>query len=389
MIVRKLHTELSILLEDFPAVALLGPRQVGKTTLAQHVRDQFPDAVYLDLEDQDDLNKLQDIKLFLTQHEDKLVIIDEVQVKPEIFTALRPLIDRNRRSGRFLLLGSASPLLVKGVSESLAGRIAYTELTPFLLSEVLTDNISQQDLWWRGGFAGSLLAKSERQAQAWTKSFISSYVQKELPQLFNVDLSPLLSRNFWQMLAHYHGGIWNAQPFSSSLGVANTTVRRYLEYLQGAFLIRVLQPWYVNSGKRLIKSPKVYVRDSGLLHSMLGIKSFDSLFGYPLAGASWEGFVIEQVISELPDGVDAFFYRTQNGAEADLILVKGLTPIAAIEIKLTNAPVPSRGFYQSIEDLGLKTGIVVTPGSDAYPQKNLTICSLQHFIEQVLPEITA
>ncbi len=389
MITRNLYTELSELLEDFPAVALLGPRQVGKTTLAMQVKDQFPNSLYLDLEDQDDLNKLQDIKLFLNQYQDTLVIIDEVQVKPELFTALRPIIDRNRKTGRFLLLGSASPLLVKGVSESLAGRIAYTELTPFLLKEVLADGITQQQLWWRGGFADSLLAKSDRQAQAWTKSFISSYVQKELPQLFNVDLSPLLSRNFWQMLSHYHGSIWNAQPFSASLGVANTTVRRYLEYLQGAFLIRILQPWYVNTGKRLIKSPKVYVRDSGLLHSMLGIKTFESLFGYPLAGASWEGFVIEQIAGILPDGIDAFYYRTQNGAEADLILVKGLTPIAAIEIKLTNAPVPSRGFYQSIEDLGLKTGIVITPGSDNYPQKNLTICSLQYFIEDLFPEITA
>jgi predicted AAA+ superfamily ATPase len=389
MIKRTFSERLKLLLKHNPAVALLGPRQAGKTTLAKQVAKEYGnDAVYLDLESNRDLRKLDDAHTFLDGNKNKLVIIDEVQTLPHLFRELRPLIDALRKPERFLLLGSASPVLVKGVSETLAGRVAYLELTPFNLLEVTPKPVSQEIFWLRGGFPPSLLAEEIVISVNWRRSFLKSYIQTELSQLFHVDLTPVIIQNFWQMLAHFNGGIWNANTFAGSLGVTAPTVRRYLDYMEGAFLVRRLNPWFVNAKKRLVKSPKVYLRDSGILHALLNIDETNELYGHPGAGASWEGFVTEQIISMLPENIRPFYYRTHQGAEADLVFVKGIKPIASVEIKLTNAPAVSKGFFESIKDLKTKMNFVITPGSDSYvTSENIQVCSVKSFIEDYINEL--
>lgn len=389
MINRIFSERLKLLLKQNPAVALLGPRQAGKTTLAKQVAKEYGSkAVYLDLENSRDLRKLDDAYTFLDGNKDKLVIIDEVQTLPDLFRELRPSIDALRKPERFLLLGSASPALVKGVSETLAGRVAYLELTPFNLLEVTPKPVSQETLWLRGGFPSSVLAENIDISFNWRRSFLKSYIQAELSQLFNVDLTPVIIQNFWQMLAHYHGGIWNASTFAGSLGVTAPTVRRYLDYMEGAFLVRRLNPWFVNAKKRLVKSPKVYLRDSGILHALLDVDETNELYGHPGAGASWEGFVIEQTISVLPENIRPFYYRTHQGAEADLVFVKGIKPAASVEIKLTNAPAVSKGFFESIKDLETKKNFVITPGSDSYvTSEKIQVCSVRSFVDNYINEL--
>ncbi len=371
-------------LKEFPAVALLGPRQIGKSTLASQVKRKNTS---LDLEKKSDLNKMNDPESFFKAHQNELIIIDEVQTLPELFTALRPAIDEYRQPGRFLLLGSATPQLVRGVSESLAGRIQYLELPPITISEAQRNDIDLTALWLRGGFPLSLTAKTLSLSFTWRQQLIRSFVEKDLRLLFDVEISVTTVRNFWQMLSHQQGGIWNAHLFANSLGISGPTVKRYLQFLEGAFLVRILEPWFINTSKRLVKSPKVYVRDSGLLHAMLNIQNYQALLGHPVAGTSWEGFVIEQIIHALPENIRPFFYRTHHGAEADIILVDGIEPVAAIEIKLSNAPVISKGFYQTLDDLKLKKGFVITPGADNYKLQQIEVSSLVHFIDKLLPSI--
>ncbi len=388
MIKRYKAKELIKLLKYNPAAVLLGPRQVGKTTLAKQIAGLHKNnSIYLDLENTQDLRKLDDIQSFLDRYIDKLVIIDEIQVIPKLFRELRPAIDSKRKPGRFLLLGSATQSLVKGVSESLAGRIAYLELSPFNLLEATPKPSSQENLWLKGGFPPSLLADNLTVSMSWRRAFLKSYIQTELANLFHVELTPSTIQNFWQMLAHYNGGIWNANTFANSLGVTAPTVRRYLDYMEGAFLVRRLAPWFVNTRKRIVKSPKVYIRDSGILHALLNIDGANELYGHPGAGNSWEGFVIEQISQILPENFRLFYYRTHHGAETDLILVKGLKPAAAIEIKLTNAPVISKGFYECIADLKTKNNYIITPGSDNYETNKIQICSLNLFLKHVLQKI--
>jgi hypothetical protein len=388
MIQRSLINEINKGLRFFPAVALLGTRQIGKSTLAQSIaRLSRRKTLFLDLEKKSDLSRLADPETFLTVHKDNLVIIDEVQFMPELFTILRPVIDEYRKPGRFLLLGSASPHLVKGVSESLAGRIQYTELPPVNILEAESHKIEINTLWLRGGFPASLTPRTIAQSMEWRKQLVRSFVERDLAALFGTGITAGTVGNFWQMLSHQQGGIWNAHMFANSLGVTGPTAKRYLQFLHGAFLVRILEPWFVNATKRLVKSPKVFVRDTGLLHAMMNINSYAVLMGHPVAGASWEGFVIEQIIQLLPGKLRPFFYRTHHGAEADLMLVEGIKPVAAIEIKLTNAPVISKGFYQAIDDLKLKQGFVVTPGSESYPQKQMRVCSLKEFVKKFLPEL--
>lgn len=386
MINRFCSERLKKLLKQNPSVALLGPRQAGKTTLAKEIAKEYKsNTIYLDLENNRDLRKLDDAYTFLDSNKDKLVIIDEVQILPHIFRELRPSIDNLRKPERFLLLGSASPSLVKGVSETLAGRITYLELTPFNLFEVTPKRANQETLWLRGGFPPSLLAEKIEISVNWRESFLKSYIQTELADLFHVDLTPVIIQNFWQMLAHYQGGIWNANTFAGSLGISAPTVRRYLDYMEGAFIVRRLNSWFVNAKKRLVKSPKVYLRDSGILHTLLNIDETNELYGHPGAGSSWEGFVIEQITSILPGNIRPFYYRTHQGAEADLVLVKGIKPAASIEIKLTNAPTISRGFFESIKDLKTKKNFVITPGSDDYiASEDIQVCSLRSFVENYL-----
>lgn len=371
-------------LKTAPAIAILGPRQVGKTTLAKQLNEDF---VYLDMENPRDTAKLQDAYSYLENLENSTVIIDEVQLMPELFSILRPLIDAKRTPGRFILLGSASPELVKGVSETLAGRISYNELTPINLTEIIKIK-DYTTHWFRGGFPDALLAESDELYKYWIDDFIKSYVERDLAKMFGVDLAPTLLRNFWNMLAHSNGNLFNAELFSRSLGVSAPTVTRYLDFLEGGYLIRRLQPWFVNAKKRLVKSPKTYIRDTGILHGLLNIPSYEDLFGHPIIGSSWEGYVIEQIYQLKNQHTDLFFYRTQAGAECDLVLVKGITPVACIEIKLSNSPVISKGFINCTEDLEPKFKYVITPQSDTYKTTNdVIVTNLRNFLEEFLPKI--
>jgi len=387
MITRLFQHQAEETLKWSPAVAILGPRQVGKTTLAKNIAGEQRSAIYLDLENPTDLIKLEDSFTYLGSLEQQCVVIDEVQLKPELFSQLRPLIDAHRVPGRFILLGSASPSLVKGVSESLAGRIAYMELTGIGIVELPAD-IDYRINWFRGGFPNALLADSANASREWLNALIRSYIERDLAHLFGVELNTSILRNFWSMLAHVNGNIWNAETFARSLGISAPTVVRYLSFLEGGYLVRRLSPWFINAKKRLVKSPKVYIRDSGILHRLLNVPDYDSLRGHPGVGGSWEGYVIEQVFQRLPQGLEAYYYRTQAGAECDLVLVQGVTPLACIEIKLTNTPSISKGFLNSTEDLQPRYKYIITPDSDTYKvHGEVTVTNLLHFID-TLKEIS-
>ncbi|WP_346236466.1 ATP-binding protein [Niabella insulamsoli] len=383
-ILNKIHDQL----RQFPAIAILGPRQVGKTTLAKTiVKTLNKKSVYLDIERPSDRLKLSDAETYLYFQKDHCVILDEIQYMPELFNILRPLIDESRKAGRFIITGSASPDLVKGVSESLAGRIAYIELAPIGLSE-LPKSISLQRHWFRGGFPDSLTAKTDKLSRSWLDNFIKSYIERDLNQLFHINLTASLIRNFWHMLSYNNSAILNAEDYARALSVTNPTVHRYLDYLEGAYLIRRLHPWFVNVNKRLVKSPKIYIRDCGLLHRLAGIETMDELRGNTLIGASWEGYVIEQISQALPANFSMFFYRTHNGAEVDLVLVKKNKVQAAIEIKVSAQAQVTRGFYESTDVLKPAKKFVLSPYGDAYPGKDKTIhCSLKHFLAEELPKI--
>ena len=367
MIERLCHRTVLERLASFPAVALIGPRQVGKTTLAETIAADRP-SIYLDLESAADRAKLSDPAMFLGMHEDKLVILDEVHRLPGLFRELRGLIDRGRRkgsgNGRFLLLGSASMDLLRQSGESLAGRIAYVELAPFGVLEV--PEAEQERLWIRGGFPLSFLADDERQSMIWRENFIRTYLERDIPELGPRIPAETLHR-FWTMLAHGQGGLLNAAQLARSLAVDGKTVARYLDLMVDLLLVRRLRPYHANVRKRLVKSPKVYVRDSGIAHALLGIGNLDTLLGHPVAGASWEGFVIENLLAVAPATTRAGFYRTSAGAEIDLILEWPGGKVWAIEIKLGLAPRPGKGFHNAIQDIGPEKSFVVYAGRDRYP----------------------
>ena len=388
MIQRHLQTEITRLLKNFPAVCILGPRQVGKTTLVKTIAAAFKKpALYLDLENPLDVRRLHDSFTFLTDNKDRCIIIDEVQVMPQLFSVLRSVIDANRKNGRFILLGSASPQLVKGVSESLAGRIAYRELAPLNILE-LPSTIDKNKHWLRGGFPSSLLSRSEAGATEWLNGFIRSYVERDLSMLFGVEFTASITTRLLSMLAHTHGQIWNAEMIARSMGITAPTVIRYIDYLQGAYLVHRLQPFHINTKKRLVKAPKIYIRDSGLLHNVSNITNLHTLKGHPLAGNSWEGYVVEQVLQALPPGLQLYYYRTQAGAECDMVLAKGIHALASIEVKLNNAPAVSKGYYQSIEDLKTKKNFIVVPDIESYKTNNgIFICNVRDFIKNQLPKI--
>jgi len=387
MINRIAYKKIQYALENFPAVTILGARQIGKSTIAKAIAIDYPDSVYLDLEDASDIDKLADAQGFLEKNSNRLVIIDEIQRMPQLYTALRPSIDKHRVPGRFLILGSASPLLVKGVSETLAGRVRFIDLDPVNLTEATQYGISQDLNWFRGGFPVALTATSDEWMQDWIDDFISTYIERDLRWLFGRDFSRNVMRNFWGMTAHNNGSIWNASNYSRSLGVSSPTVKSYAELLEAGFLIRLLPAWYVNAGKRLVKSPKLYWRDTGLLHRMCRIGRFEDLFGHPVVGGSWEGYVIEQVVQHKNRDLDMYFYRTQNGAECDIVLVKGIKPVACIEIKLSNSPNITEGYFNCIADLKTKQNFIITPFSDTYPYFGATVCNLKAFLNDFLPTI--
>ena len=364
-------------LDQFPAVALLGPRQVGKTTLAGHIAEERP-SVYLDLEYPADREKLTDVALYLSGHEDKLVILDEVQRMPELFQTLRSLIDKGRRrdirAGRFLLLGSASVDLLKQSGESLAGRIAYVELEPFSVLEVNGDG--RENLWVKGGFPDSFLANSERASVVWRENFIRTYLERDIPQLGPRVPAETL-RRFWTMLAHVQGGTLNAAQLSRGLGVDGKTVARYLDLLVDLLLVRRLPPFHANVGKRLVKSPKIYVRDSGIVHTLLGLDGRDATLGHPVAGGSWEGFVLENLLGAAPERTNAYFYRTAAGAEIDLLLEMPDKKLWAVEIKRGLAPKLDKGFHHAREDINPERSFVVYSGNERYPKsKGIEVISL-------------
>jgi len=363
MIPRRLQSKVEDRLSNLPAVALLGPRQVGKTTLA-HSLTEGRKSTYLDLESPLDQGKLADPVFYLSGHEEDLVVLDEVQRMPGLFAILRGLIDegrrRGKRSGRFLLLGPASVDLLRQ-SETLAGRIAYIELGPLDVMEIHGEDHSK--LWVRGGFPESFLAGNEVRSLAWRQDFIRTYLERDIPQL-GPRIPATTLRRFWTMLAHVQGGLFNAAQLARGLGVDGKTIARYLDLLVDLMLLRRLQPYQANLGKRLVKSPKVYLRDSGILHALLNLGDQESLLGHPVVGASWEGFVIENLIAAAPAGTVPMFYRTAAGAEIDLILEIPRHGLWAIDIKLGVSARPEKGFFLACEDLMPARRIVLNSGTE-------------------------
>jgi predicted AAA+ superfamily ATPase len=369
MITRKTLFSVQQALKRQAAVALIGPRQVGKTTLAHAIAETVP-SLYLDLESSEDRNKLTEPALFLNLYEDRLVILDEIHRVPELFQSLRGLIDRGRRkghrTGRFLILGSASMDLLRQSGESLAGRIAYIDMGPFDIREVEYSPQALNDLWLRGGFPDSYLAEDDRHSLAWRRDFIRTYLEREIPQ-FGPRIPAQTLERLWTMLAHNQGGLLNASKLAAALAINSQTVARYIDLLVDLLLVRRLQPYHANIQKRLVKSPKTYVRDSGLVHALLGIPHHNALAGHPVVGMSWEGFVIENLIASAPQGTKSNFYRTAAGAEIDLLLELPDGALWAIEIKRSLAPKLERGFHHARADLEPARCFVVYAGQERYP----------------------
>lgn len=374
MLSRQSQQKLSQYLQQFPAVGLLGPRQVGKTTLAFAQKKLYPDALYLDLELPSAQRQLDDPEAFLMAHAQQLVILDEVQRMPELFGVLRGVIDQRRRMGQacgqFLLLGSATGVLMQQSSESLAGRVAHVELPPLQASEIFTGVHSVADLnalWVRGGFPLSWLAETDAASMTWREVFIATYLEKDIPAL-GPRIPATTLRRLWTMLAHHQGELLDQSKLAAALAISGQTVGRYIDLLCDLMLVRRLPAWHGNVGKRLIRSPKVYVRDSGLVHALLGLSNLDAVLGHPIAGSSWEGFVMEQLMNAAPQA-QASFYRTSNGAEVDLVLTFRNQQTWTIEIKRSSAPTVSKGFYQAATDLGAVRKLLVAPVEQPYPLK--------------------
>lgn len=389
MIPRLAAEHLKHLLGSSPAVALLGARQVGKTTLARDLVDSLGDgALYLDLERPADLRRLSDADAYLRSVAPRLVVLDEVHRAPELFPILRGVIDDNRRAGfrngQFLLLGSASLGLVNLSSESLAGRLARMELAGVTAAEAASVDIATDRLWLRGGFPDSLEAASDAESLRWRTDVIRSYLERDVP-MFAPRLPAETLRRLWTMLAHHSGGLFNGSRLASSLGVSGPTVERYVDLLTDLLLVRRSEPWLTNTGKRLTKAPKIYVRDSGLIHALLEIRTLDELLGHPSAGASYESFAVETLIASAPPDLRAHHYRTARGDEIDLLLVRGVTPAIAIEIKRSTAPVLSGGFHRACDDLGITQRYLVHPddGTDPYPSGAVTVLGVGQLAAQL------
>jgi predicted AAA+ superfamily ATPase len=363
MIERSTLPRIRKLIGQFPALALLGPRQVGKTTLAQAVSRELG-GVYFDLERPSDRLKLADPEFALGALADRLVVLDEIQRTPALFETLRPLIDEKRTPGRFLLLGSASQDLLRQASESLAGRMSVVELAPFSVAELGIDFDTLPSFLLRGGFPQSWLATDDDASFDWREAFVRSFLERDMPQLgFRFPAATL--QRFWTMLAHWHGQLWNASRLAQSMGVSAPAIGRYLDALEGAFMLRSLRPMEANVMKRLVKSPKVYVRDSGILLSLLDVRTLKQLAGHPIAGALWEGVVIEQLMAAKPPAIQSNFYRTARGAEIDLVLHSSRTRVA-VECKFSSAPKPMRGFHEGMADIEATMGFVIAPVRRAF-----------------------
>lgn len=386
---RQIESEILTNLRYFPVVGIIGSRQVGKTTLAKMIQQKLAmPTLHLDLELEEDIFRLQNAQAYLQMHSNKCIIIDEVQRLPTLFSLLRALIDQDRKPARFILLGSASPHLIRHSSESLAGRIAYAELSPFSLLEVQPSHIDMSKHWFWGGFPGALLAPEEQFAKVWLQNFIYTYLEKDI-RLLGYDIQVPLIERLLKMLAHLHGSMLNISDISRSLGISVPTVNKYIDLLEGSFMIRRLQPFTINLGKRLVKSPKIYIRDTGILHYLANLPSFEALLGHPIIGTSFEGYVIEQIYRCLPNqSWKMYYHRTHTGAEVDLILISPNGNMTCIEIKNTNTPKLSKGFYQSVQDLQPQFQYIITPNSEkmSYSQ-DILVCNLQTFLDTELLHI--
>jgi uncharacterized protein len=367
-------------LQIFPAVAILGPRQSGKSTLAKLIGQSIPGFIYLDLENAADQRRIEDIQLFFDHNPNATVCLDEVQLKADLFPELRSVIDKNRRNGQLILLGSASRELVNRSSESLAGRIGYIELTPFTLTELGSNDVDiQSGHWIRGGFPLSYLSKTDRQSYIWRQAYLRSYLERDILKGSNSIPVMTVSR-LLQMLANSHGQLFNSNRIGESLSVSHNTVRNYLDFFEKSFLVRTLRPFQVNLNKRLTKSPRVFLRDSGLLHSILEIEDINQLLGHPVYGTSWEGYVIENITSILYEWTP-WFYRTATGNEVDLVLTKGMKKIA-FECKASTSPSVAKGTYLALEDLDIDDLFVVAPVKEAfYMSKNVIVGNVLDAIE--------
>lgn len=371
-------------LKHMPGVVILGPRQCGKSTLAKAIISEIGGAVYLDLERPSDVSKLRDPEAFFSLNRDKLICLDEIQRVPELFPLLRSIMDENRRNGQFIILGSASPDLIQQSSETLAGRISYFELTPFLMKEVSGDHplMTLRKIWLRGGFPRSYLAPNDQESFEWRIDFIRAFLERDIPQLGFRIAAKTLDR-FWRICAHLHGQLLNSSQLGESMGVSHHTVRSYIDLLEQSFVLRVLRPYESNLKKRLIKSPKLYIRDSGILHALLSIENQNDLLGHPVYGASWEGLIIENLLSLLPNW-KASFYRTSSGSEIDLILEKGNKRIA-IECKGSTSPNLNRGFWNAVDELKFKEVWVVAPVKEVYPiEKGVRVAPPDQLIDHLL-----
>ncbi|MCA1752589.1 MAG: ATP-binding protein [Cryomorphaceae bacterium] len=386
MITREAQSSALEILDDFPCLGIIGPRQIGKTTLA-HSLAQGADkpVVYLDLESTEDLQKLSNAESYLRSIEDSLVVIDEIQRMKSLFPLLRSIIDRHRIPGRFIVLGSASPELIRESSESLAGRIAYLELGGITCPEIGWEN--QHDRWLKGGYPAPLLQVKNR--FTWFENYIRTYVERDLPML-GLPALPNLSLRLIHMLSHIQGSTLNYSNLSRSLEITDKTVKRYLDFLEESFLITQLQAYSTNSRKRLVKAPKVYIRDSGLLHYLQGIDKQDALSTHPIVGASWEGFVIEQIKAELPKNYHLFYFRTHQGHEVDLVITRAYDPVAAIEIKYGDKVLPSKSNETAAQEIGAKHKFLIHSRADSKTwtsNNEWIICSLKYFIEKAITNL--
>ena len=390
MIKRNAQAEITELLREFPAVAVLGPRQVGKTTLAWEIARTLTDKpVYLDLETPSNLNRLAEPEDYFNKHKERLVVLDEIQRVPELFRVLRGVIDERRRegqtTGQFLILGSASLDLLQQSSETLAGRIAYKELTGLTTLEIPQQD--QDKLWLRGGFPDSFLATSNQSSLRWRMNFIGTYLERDHPQ-FGPRIPTVTLRRLWTMLAHSQSGQINIAQIGANLDMVASTAKRYLELLEDLLLIRTLRPWSGNIGKRLVKAPKIYIRDSGLTHALLNIVTLNDLLGHPIVGGSWEGFVIENILSVVQSRALSYYYRTSAGAEIDLILEFSGQEKWAIEIKRSSAPALSKGFHIACEDIKADRKFVIYSGNDRFSLgANVTAISVAGLMREILSKI--
>jgi predicted AAA+ superfamily ATPase len=365
-------------LEKFPCVILLGLRQVGKTTISKNLYST--DVKYLDLEKPKDRFLLEEgFGEYIENFSDKVIVIDEVQLLPDIFSELRPVIDTNNNKGRrFILLGSANPTLVRGVSESLTGRAAYIDILPLSIEEVGVENYLKR--WLRGGLPKAYVAETNHDAFEWLDEYLRSYIERDFSILFGIQINVNIARRILKILASINGSTLNTSDLSRSIGVSNSTTTNYIDLLEGGYFIFRLQPYFPNVTKRVVKSPKVYISDEGILHSLANINSYEALIDHVLVGASWEGFVINQIRYKVGKKLELYFYRTQVGAEIDLLMVKENKPYAAIEIKNSNTPSVSKGFYMACDDVGVEHRYIITKSEGGFALKNVKVMGLVDFI---------